>query len=241
VPRRRAWAWLALAVLAVVAVAAYVHFDVGQRFDLEWMQRKRSVWLARYEARPLATLALFFAAYVLVNALPLPGLVGLAPVAGAVLGLWLGTVLVSFAAALGALLAFLAARHVFRDAVQRRFGRRLASVNEGIERDGAWYVMSLHFAPAMPSFLVNLLAAVTPMRARRFYWATQVGMLPGVAAWVNAGTHLGALERLSDALSPALLGSLTLLAIVPLLGRWLVRRLGARRTRKEERRSRPFR
>jgi uncharacterized membrane protein YdjX (TVP38/TMEM64 family) len=117
---------------------------------------------------------------------------------------------VSFASSLGALLAFLAARYLLRDTLQARFGKSLAPVNEGIRRDGTFYLLTLRLVPVFPFWLVNLLAGLTPIAAGRFYIVSQLGMLPGTLVYVNAGTQLGSIQAAADVLSPALWGSFVL-------------------------------
>jgi uncharacterized membrane protein YdjX (TVP38/TMEM64 family) len=136
---------------------------------------------------------------------------------------------VSFASSIGATLAFLVSRHLLRDSVQARFGERLRAIDEGIARDGAFYLFSLRLVPAFPFFLINLLMGLTPIRTRTFYWVSQLGMLPGTLVYVNAGTELGAVDSLAGVLSPGLVASFVLLGLFPLLARWMVERVQARR------------
>jgi uncharacterized membrane protein YdjX (TVP38/TMEM64 family) len=182
----------------------------------------------------LLALVLFFCVYVAVTALSLPAASALSLVGGALFGRWLGTGVVSLAATLGATLAFLSSRYVLRGWVQRRFGGRLAAVNRGLERDGAYYLLTLRLVPAFPFFLVNLVMGLTPMRPRTFAWVSILGMLPGTFLYVNAGTELGRLASPRDALTPGLLISLALLGAVPLVLRLVVRWYGARRQRSPE-------
>src|SRR5690606_17025192 len=135
--------------------------------------------------------------------------------AGAVFGFLAGLVIVSFASTIGATLAFLSSRLLFRDAVRRRFGGRLAALERGFERDGPFYLFTLRLVPAVPFFLVNLLMGLTPIRARTFYWVSQLGMLPGTLVYVNAGRELGRVESLAGILSPALVASFVALAAFP--------------------------
>ncbi len=145
--------------------------------------------------------------------------------AGALFGRWVGTAVVSVAATVGATVAMLAGRYVLQDWVQRRFGRRLAAVNRGVERDGAYYLLTLRLIPAVPYWLVNLGMGLTPIRVRTYVAASWVGMLPATFVYVNAGTELGRIESPRDVLSPGVLGALLLLACVPLAAKLLVPRL----------------
>jgi pyruvate/2-oxoglutarate dehydrogenase complex dihydrolipoamide dehydrogenase (E3) component/membrane protein DedA with SNARE-associated domain len=141
---------------------------------------------------------------------------------GAVFGVLWGTLIVSFASTIGATLAFLMSRFLLRDWVEKRFGQRLAAIDQGVRREGALYLFTLRLVPVFPFFLVNLLLGLTGMKARTFYWVSQIGMFAGTVVYVNAGTQLGKLESLSGILSPGLLGSFVLLGIFPLIARRIV-------------------
>ena len=180
-------------------------------------------------AHPWLLASGFFLAYVAVTALSLPAATALTLAGGAVFGLLEGTLLVSFASSIGATLAFLSSRFVLRDFVQQRYGKRLAAINTGMQRDGAWYLFTLRLLPVIPFFVVNLLMGLTTLRTRTFYVVTQLGMLAATAVFVNAGTQLASLDSLSDILSPRILGAFVLLGVLPLLAHWLAARLKARR------------
>jgi pyruvate/2-oxoglutarate dehydrogenase complex dihydrolipoamide dehydrogenase (E3) component/uncharacterized membrane protein YdjX (TVP38/TMEM64 family) len=217
---------LALAVVAVVL--AWRHFGLGELLTLEQLKASRDALVGAYEARPVATLAAFFAVYVLATALSIPGALVLTLAGGAMFGLGLGLLVVSFASTLGATLAFLAARYLLRDTVQARFGKQLAPINEGVAKDGTFYLLTLRLVPVFPFFLINLLMGLTPISALRFYVVSQLGMLAGTAVYVNAGTQLAAIGAARDIVSPGLLGSFVLLGLFPLLAKagvgWLQRR-----------------
>jgi pyruvate/2-oxoglutarate dehydrogenase complex dihydrolipoamide dehydrogenase (E3) component/uncharacterized membrane protein YdjX (TVP38/TMEM64 family) len=211
-----------LAVLIAALVAAYLVFDLGRYLSLDYLKNSQSAFAALYADRPLAVAAGFFALYVLVTAVSFPGAAILTLGGGAVFGLGWGLLLVSFASSVGATLAFLAARFVLRDGLQARFGTRLAEINRGIEKDGAFYLFTLRLIPVVPFFVINLVMGLTRMKAATFYWVSQVGMLAGTAVYVNAGTQLAQLDSLKGILSPGLLGSFVLLGVFPLLARKLV-------------------
>ena len=223
-PSRR-WVWLGLLLAAVAAVLLYRHFELGRLLTLESLKASRDALVALYQQAPLLTAASYFGVYVLATALSLPGALVLTLAGGAMFGLGLGLVLVSFASSLGALLAFLAARYLLRDSVQARFGKTLAPINEGVQRDGTLYLLTLRLVPAFPFFMVNLLMGLTPMAAGRFYWVSQLGMLAGTAVYVNAGTQLAAIQSARDILSPGLWFSFVLLGLFPLLAKAIVNRL----------------
>ena len=226
-PSRRVL-WIAVALAAVAAVLAYRHFELGRWLTLDQLKASRDALVGAYQAQPLTIVAAYFAVYVTATALSIPGAAVLTLAAGAMFGLGLGLLVVSFASSLGALLAFLVARYLLRDAVQARFAKTLAPINEGMQRDGVFYLLTLRLVPVFPFFLVNLLTALTPITAGRFYAVSQLGMLPGTLVFVNAGTQLAAIQSPSDVLSPALWGSFVLLGVFPLLAKavvgWVQRR-----------------
>lgn len=228
-PSRNALRWAAAAVVAVLAVLLYRHFELGSLLTLDSLKASRDGLLAQYQANPWVTLGAFFAVYVVVTALSIPGATVLTLAAGAMFGLWVGLVLASFASSIGATLAFLASRYLLRDSVQSRFGKQLAPINEGVKRDGALYLLTLRLVPVFPFFVINLLMGLTPMPARRFYWVSQLGMLAGTAVYVNAGTQLAAIQSLRDVVSPGLLLSFALLGVFPLIGKAVADWLKARK------------
>ncbi|HXH03207.1 MAG TPA: FAD-dependent oxidoreductase [Candidatus Competibacteraceae bacterium] len=219
---------LLLAGLIAVLIVAFFALDLDRYLSLEYFRAQQSAIIGYRDAHPLASALLFFAVYVAVTALSLPGATVMTLVAGAIFGLGWGLLIVSFASTLGATLAFLSARFLLRDWVQTRFGERLSTINRGVERDGSFYLFSLRLVPLFPFFLINLAMGLTPLRAVTFYWVSQLGMLPGTLVYINAGTQLGRLESASGLLSPALLASFALLGVFPLLARKAVDWLRAR-------------
>jgi pyruvate/2-oxoglutarate dehydrogenase complex dihydrolipoamide dehydrogenase (E3) component/uncharacterized membrane protein YdjX (TVP38/TMEM64 family) len=213
---------LALALTAGVAIAAFFAFDLGQYLNLRTLKEQQAAIQGFQAAQPLLSIATYFLVYVVATALSLPGAALLTLAGGAVFGLLWGTLIVSFASTIGATLAFLMSRFLLRDWVENRFGQRLAAIDQGVRREGAFYLFTLRLVPVFPFFLINLLFGLTGMKARTFYWVSQIGMLAGTVVYVNAGTQLGKLESLSGILSPALLGSFALLGIFPLIARRIV-------------------
>ncbi len=210
---------LALLLLMASAVLAYGLLDLGRFLSLAYLKESQQAFSTLYAQSPWLVSAGFFALYVLVAALSLPGAALLTLAGGATLGLVWGTLLVSFASTLGATLAMLSARYVLRDATQARFAGQLAAVNEGMRREGGFYLFSLRLIPVLPFFAINLLMGLTTMKTWTFYWVSQVGMLAGTLAYVNAGTQLGQIESLSGVLSPGILASLALLGVLPWVAR----------------------
>jgi pyruvate/2-oxoglutarate dehydrogenase complex dihydrolipoamide dehydrogenase (E3) component/uncharacterized membrane protein YdjX (TVP38/TMEM64 family) len=209
------------------AVALFFALGLHEFLTLEAFREHRGrIEAFRQENMALAA-ALYAGVYVAVTALSLPGAAILTLVGGALFGLVWGTVIVSFASTLGATLAFLVGRFLFRDAVQRRFGGALEAVNRGIERDGALYLFMVRLVPVFPFFVVNLAMALTPIRTLTYALVSQVGMLPGTAVYVNAGTRLAGIDSLGGILSPGVLLAFALLGIFPLVATWIAR--GVRR------------
>ncbi len=228
-----------LLLLIVPAIAAFFVFDLGAYLTLANLKARQAGLSAFVEANPVAAAAAFFLLYVAVTALSLPGAAILTLAAGAIFGLWEGTLIASFASTIGASLAFLSSRYLLRDWVKARFGDRIAAIDRGIARDGAFYLLTLRLIPAFPFFLINLAMGLTAMRLLTFALVSQAGMLLGTLVFVNAGTQLAAIESTRDILSPALLGSFVLLGLFPLLAKALVggwkRRLVYRRWRRPRR------
>lgn len=229
-----------LAVLILAAVTVFLTFHLGRFLTLDYLKQAKETFAAWQSNQPLLTAAGYFVLYVVMAALSLPGAAIMTLAAGAIFGLAEGTVLVSFASSLGAALAFASARFVLRDSVQRRFGARLKAVNEGIAKDGMFYLFSLRLVPVFPFFVINLLMGLTDIRLKTFYWVSQLGMLPATVVFVYAGTQLARIQHLSDVASPRLLLSLTLLGIFPLIARGLVRALQKRRVYAQWRRPASF-
>jgi pyruvate/2-oxoglutarate dehydrogenase complex dihydrolipoamide dehydrogenase (E3) component/uncharacterized membrane protein YdjX (TVP38/TMEM64 family) len=220
---------LIIAALVVALIAAYFVFDLGRYFSLEYIKAKQGDFAALYDDRPLMVAAVYLLVYVAVTALSLPGAAIMTLAAGAIFGLLAGTVIVSFASSLGATLAFLASRYVLRDSVQRRFGSRLADINKGIDKEGAFYLFTLRLVPLIPFFVINLVMGLTRMKAATFYWVSQLGMLAGTIVYVNAGTQLAKIETLRGILSPGLIVSFLLLGVFPLIAKKIVEAIKRRR------------
>jgi len=223
-------------VVAAVLLAFAAFFALGGHRYLSFdnIKAQQAAVQSWYQAHPGQTAAGFFAVYVAATALSLPGAATLLTLAGgATFGLLWGTLLVSFASSIGATLAFLASRFVLRDWVQARFGRQLQGIDQGVAREGAFYLFSLRLIPAVPFFVINLAMGLTAIRARTFYWVSQLGMLAGTLVYVNAGTQLAALESPGGILSPKLIGAFLLLGFFPLIAKrlldaWQARKVYAR-------------
>ena len=210
--------WGLLAVL-VAAVIAFFAFGLQRYLSLEFIKSQQGQLEAWRAANPLIAALTFFGVYITVTALSLPGATILTLAAGAIFGLGWGSLIASFAASIGATLAFLMSRVVLRDWVQARFGERLAAINDGVKKDGAFYLFTLRVVPLFPFFLINLAMGLTHIRVLTFYWVSQIGMLLGTVVYVNAGTQLARIDKLSDVASPGVLASLALLGLFPLIAK----------------------
>lgn len=217
-----------LALVLGSIVAAFFALDLDRFLTLEAMQQSLGGLRQTYAERPVLMLGGFFVCYVTMAALSLPGATVMGLAGGAVFGFWMASLAVSFASTLGATLAFLLSRYLFRDLVQRRFGDRLAVVNDGVAREGAWYLFTLRLIPVFPFFVINLVMGLTPMPARTFAWVSQLGMLGGTMVYVNAGKELGSLTSLSGILSPSLILAFALLGLFPLVVKKVLARFRGR-------------
>ncbi len=220
---------LALLTLAIAGIAVFFALDAGQYLNLDYLQKSHVQFAMLYAQSPWPVRAAYFVIYLAVAALSLPGAVVLTLAGGGVFGFGWGLLLVSFASSLGATVSFWVARFLLRDIVQRQFGTRLVGINQGLEREGAWYLLSLRLIPAVPFFVINLAMGLTNLRTWTFYWVSQVGMLAGTAVYVNAGTQLAQMHTLADVASPTLFISLALLGLFPLVAKRLLQSVKAQR------------
>ncbi len=213
---------LVLLTVLVLGTIAFFVFDLGRYFSLAFIKQSQADFSHYYEQHPVKLTLAFFAVYVIITALSLPGAAIMTLAGGASFGLVWGTIVVSFASTLGATLAMLAARTVLRDVIEKRFGKRLIEVNKGIDRDGAFYLFTLRLIPAIPFFALNLLMGLTRMKTWTFFWVSQVGMFAGTVAYVYAGTEIAKIDSLRSILSPGLIGAFVLLGIFPLVTKKIV-------------------
>jgi dihydrolipoamide dehydrogenase len=215
-------------VLIIVAIgaltAAFFVLDLGRFFALDYFKSQQAAIADYYAAHALATAAIFFTAYVAVTGLSLPGAAIMTLAGGAIFGLWWGTVIVSFASSLGATIAFLVSRYALHDLVQRRYGDKLKPINDGIKKEGAFYLFGLRLVIGFPFFVVNLIMGLTPIRTWTFYWVSQLGMLAGTIVFVYAGTKIGEFK-----ISAGLIVALALLGFFPLIAKKALEALKARK------------
>lgn len=220
--------WWVLILLGLL-MALFFSFDLGRFFTLEVLKDQREALQQAYQAKPFFVIGIYAAIYIVMAALSFPGATVMTLAGGAMFGLWVGVPVALVSATIGATLAFWTARYVLRDTVQRRFGDRLETINQGLERDGVFYLFTLRLVPAFPFFLINLLMGLTILRSVTFFWVSLVGMFAGTAVYVNAGTQLAAITHLSDVMSPVLIISFVVLAFFPWLARWGVGLIKTRR------------
>ena len=211
-----------LALVLIGAIAAYFAFDLGQYLSLENFKASQAEIVAAKDANPALYIAGFFLLYVAVTGLSIPGAAIMSLVAGALFGVVLGTLIVSFASTMGATLAFLSSRYLLRDWVQGKFGERLRAVDDGLEKDGAFYLFTLRLIPVFPFFVINLLMGLTRIKTGTFFWVSQIGMLPATIVFVNAGTQISRIESTAGLLSPTLIASFVALAFFPWAARGIV-------------------
>ena len=220
---------IALIAVAAALIAAFFAFDLGQYFRLDYLKSQQAAMDLFYRANPLLTALAFFTLYVVVTAVSLPAAGIMTLAAGAIFGLAWGSLIVSFASSLGATLAFLASRFLFRDWIRLKFGDKLGAIDAGVKREGGFYLFTLRLVPAFPFFVINLALGLTSMKAWTFYWVSQLGMLAGTVVYVNAGTQIAGIASPGGILSPGLIGSFALLGIFPLLAKRIVDMIKARK------------
>ncbi|MEJ2056647.1 MAG: TVP38/TMEM64 family protein [Desulfofustis sp.] len=226
--RRKVFILVALIILA----GLFFFLDLPSYLNLEYLKESQSRFQQLYYDHRIAVIAAYMVIYILVTALSLPGAAVMTLAGGALFGLFVGTVVVSFASTIGATCAFLASRFFLRDWVQGRFGARLQTVNEGMRKEGAFYLFSLRLIPVFPFFIINLLMGLTKMRVGTYFWVSQLGMLPATAVYLNAGNELAKIDSLATILSPGLVGSFVLLGLFPITVKKVMERV--RRSRDME-------
>jgi uncharacterized membrane protein YdjX (TVP38/TMEM64 family) len=207
-------------VIAVIVAFKLLH--LGDYFTLAYIKESQRKFEILYAEHRLTVIAVYMFIYILVTSLSLPGAVVMTLAGGALFGLFTGTVVISFASTIGATIACAVSRFILRDWVQGKFGDKLKTVNEGVEREGAFYLFTLRLIPVFPFWLINLVFGLTRMPLKNFYWVSQIGMLPGTLVFVNAGRELAKIDSLSGILSPGLILSFVLLGIFPITSKKLI-------------------
>jgi len=207
-------------ILVIVGlIAAFKIFDLGQYLTLSYIKESQEKFQLLYSEHRAAVIGSYMAIYILVTSLSLPGAAIMTLAAGALFGLVVGTIVVSFASTIGATLACFVSRFILRDWIQSKFGDKLRTINEGVEKEGSFYLFTLRLIPIFPFWLINLVMGLTKMPLKTFYWVSQLGMFAGTIVYVNAGKELGKIESLSGILSPTLILSFVLLGLFPILAK----------------------
>ena len=223
---------IAIVGAILVLIVLFKVLGLGQYLTLDYLKSSQEKFAVLYNNNQIAVIAAYMLIYIAVTALSLPGAAVMTLAGGAMFGFWIGFVVVSFASTIGATLACFVARFLLRDWVQNKFGDRLTAINEGIAKEGAFYLFSLRLVPIFPFFVINLVLGLTNLPLLTFYWVSQVGMLPGTMVYVNAGKELAKIDSLSGILSPALIISFVILGLFPItvkkLLAWYKRRQGKR-------------
>lgn len=230
-----------LSILIIVAIIIGIYaFDLTNYLSLDYLKNEQERLQALIESNFLSAAIVFFLLYITATALSIPGAAILTLGAGALFGLWTGVIIVSFASTIGATLAFLASRYLLRDYVENKFSSKLNAINRGVEKEGAFYLFSLRLIPLFPFFAINLLFGLTKIKVSTFFWASQIGMLAGTIAYVNAGTQLSKIESASGILSFNVIFSFVFLGLLPLIAKKIVGSIRKRKALKHYNRPKSF-
>jgi len=221
-------------IIIVSLIAAVKIFHLDEYLTLSYLKESLDKFKTLYENHRVLVIAGYFVVYVLTTSLSLPGASPLGIAGGALFGFWTATIVVSFASTIGATLACFVSRYLLRDWIQNRFGDRIAKVNEGIEKEGAFYLFTLRLIPVFPFWIINLAMGLTKMSFLKFYWVSQIGMLPGTMVFVNAGKELAKIDSLKGIFSPSLIISFALIGIFPITVKKLVFLYRSRRGKSTE-------
>jgi uncharacterized membrane protein YdjX (TVP38/TMEM64 family) len=213
---------IVILVVVISLIVAFKVFNLGQYLTLSYLKESLDKFNDLYEKHQALVIAGYFIIYVLTTSLSLPGASPLGIVGGALFGFWVATLVVSFASTIGATLACFVSRFLLRDWVQSKFSDKITKVNEGIEKEGVFYLFTLRLIPIFPFWMINLVMGLTKMPLLRFYWVSQIGMLPGTMVYVNAGKELAKIESVKGIFSPRLIISFALLGIFPIAVKKLV-------------------
>lgn len=211
--------------LILLATIIFLGVNFGQYLTLENAKAQQQALNSFIDQNFVFAAATYFFAYIAITAFSIPGAAVVTLLGAALFGFWTSLLLVSFASTIGATIAFLSSRYLLREWVQSKFGNKLNTINQGVEKDGAFYLFSLRLIPVFPFFLINLLMGLTPMSVARFYLTSQIGMLPGTAVYLNAGTQLATIDSLSGIVSPTVLASFALLGMFPIIAKWVMNKV----------------
>jgi uncharacterized membrane protein YdjX (TVP38/TMEM64 family) len=208
--------------LIIALIVLFWVFGLQQYLTLSYLKEQQAHFAQLYSEHQILVISIYMLIYIVVTALSLPGAAVMTLAGGGLFGLVTGTIVVSFASTIGATFACLVARYLLRDWVQQKFGDKLLKINEGMAKEGGFYLFSLRLVPIFPFFVINLVMGLTSIRMVTYYWVSQLGMLPGTIVYVNAGQQLAKLESLAGILSPGLIISFALLGLLPLISKKLL-------------------
>ncbi|MEE3077911.1 MAG: VTT domain-containing protein, partial [Bdellovibrionota bacterium] len=231
-----------LALIIIASIVAYFFFKNGlhEQLTLESIKSNQDRFINYYENNSLKTILIYLAIYITSTALSLPGATILTLLGGAIFGLINGVIIVSFASTIGATLAFLGSRFIFKDWVQERFSDKLKTINDGVQREGAFYLFTLRLIPIFPFFLINLVMGLTPIKTLTFFFVSQVGMLLGTIVYVNAGVELSKIDSLKSIVSPSLLFTFAALGLVPFVAKAIVSYIRSKKVYKDFKKPKSF-
>lgn len=221
---------IGLLLLLVAAIVVFFMFDLKQYATLDYIKEQQSTLQDYYQQHTFLVLAVFGLAYTTITAFSLPAATAITLLGGALFGFVTGLIIVSFASSIGATLAFLMSRFLLKDSVQDKYGSHLKKVNEGFASEGSFYLFALRLVPAVPFFVVNILMGLLPIKTRAFYLVSQLGMLPGTAVYVYAGTEIANIGSFANIASPSLLAALALLGLFPIIAKKALRFLRSKKT-----------
>lgn len=207
---------IGIVALIIAVVAAFKILNLDQYFTLSYIKASQNKFQEIYLGNRALVIGSYMAIYILVTSLSLPGAAVMTLLGGALFGFTVGTVVVSFASSIGATLACFVSRYLLQGWVQGKFGDKLRTVNEGVEKEGLFYLFTLRLIPVFPFWMINLVMGLTRMPLRTFYWVSQLGMLPGTMVYVNAGKELAKIDSLKGILSPGLIISFVILGLFPI-------------------------
>lgn len=213
--------WI-IVILIIGSIILFFSTGMHHYLTLDFIKASQTRYQEIYGQNPVGVIAAFVAFYIPAIALNLPGAAVMGLAAGALFGTLAGTIIISFASSIGAVLSCLLSRYLLRDWIQNRFGTGLKTINQGISNEGVFYLFSLRLIPVIPFFLINMAMGLMPMRLWTFYWVSQLGMLPGTAVVVNAGSQLSQIESMDSIVSPGFLISLAVLGLFPLISKKLL-------------------
>ena len=218
---------LLLISIIILLFFIFKYFGLSEYLTLDYIKENQIRFQQYYTNNTALTLSIFFFIYVITTGLSLPGATVLTLTAGALFGLVTGTVVVSFASTIGATLAFLSSRFLLRSYVEKKFNKYIEPINQGVQKDGAFYLFTLRLIPIFPFFVINLVMGITKIGPLKYFIVSQIGMLAGTIVYVNAGLQIGSINSLSGILSFKLILSFALLGIFPLIAKKLINSIKA--------------